>query len=75
MPNNVRRQLRSAMKPAGIEGVTRHMLLRSVATAIDRQDGFCSRVSGEPLRYAPLGVESGPPWPSSSSRLRCSRIG
>lgn len=37
MPNNVRRQLRSAMKLTGIEGVTPHMLRRSVATAIDRQ--------------------------------------
>ncbi|CAN5712753.1 hypothetical protein BH24ACT15_BH24ACT15_33350 [soil metagenome] len=37
MPNNVRRQLRSAMKLTGIEGMTPHMLRRSVATAIDRQ--------------------------------------
>ncbi|MGI9018523.1 MAG: site-specific integrase [Euzebya sp.] len=35
--NNVRRQLRKAMKLTGIEGVTPHMLRRSVATAINRE--------------------------------------
>ncbi|WP_370324569.1 tyrosine-type recombinase/integrase [Euzebya sp.] len=37
MPNNVRRQLRAAMDLAGIEGVTPHMLRRSVATAVHAQ--------------------------------------
>jgi integrase len=37
IPNNVRRQLRSAMAAVGIEGVTPHMLRRSVATAINAQ--------------------------------------
>lgn len=36
-PANVRRQLRQALKVAGIEGVTPHMLRRSVATAIHRR--------------------------------------
>jgi integrase len=35
-PHNVRRQLRHAMSLAGIEGVTPHMLRRSVATAVHR---------------------------------------
>ena len=37
MPNNLRRQMRSAMKAAGITGVTPHMLRRTVATAINEQ--------------------------------------
>ena len=37
--HNVRRQLRAAMKPAGIDGVTPHMLRRSVATAINEEAG------------------------------------
>ena len=36
-PHNVRRQLRGVMDLAGIEGITPHMLRRSVATAIHRQ--------------------------------------
>ena len=35
-PYNVRRQLRHVMALTGIEGVTPHMLRRSVATAIHR---------------------------------------
>jgi len=36
-PHNVRRQLRSAMDLAGIEGVTPHMIRRTVATAVNEQ--------------------------------------
>ncbi|MGI9018901.1 MAG: tyrosine-type recombinase/integrase [Euzebya sp.] len=36
-PHNVRRQLRHIMDMTGIQGVTPHMLRRSVATAIDQE--------------------------------------
>lgn len=36
-PHNVRRQLRSAMDLAGIEGVTPHMIRRTVATEVNQQ--------------------------------------
>ena len=37
MPNNIRRQLRSAMKLAGITGMTPHMLRRTAATAVNEK--------------------------------------
>lgn len=37
---NVRRQLRTALKTAGIEGVTPHMFRRTVATAINESEGI-----------------------------------
>lgn len=37
--NNVRRQLRHVLDPAGISGVTPHMFRRTVATAINEQGG------------------------------------
>ncbi len=38
-PNNVRRQLRSVLEAAGIEGITPHAFRRTVATTLNREAG------------------------------------
>lgn len=50
MPNNVRRQLRSAMELAGLEGVTPHSFRRSAATTICREAGV--QLSAELLGHS-----------------------
>lgn len=46
---NVRRQLRAALKTAGIEGVTPHIFRRTVATAINESEGI--NLAAELLRH------------------------